>query len=124
MLSEIIRPKQIPGEPRRRWFSDDNFDLVVWIDTDDNIEGFQLCYNKKNNQHALTWHRDKGYFHSLVDDGEQDPGGYKQTPILLMDGVFSKDAVAQKFSLSSAQIDQDVFSFVYEKIVKCPDLIT
>jgi hypothetical protein len=30
MLKEIQKTRQITGEPRRRWFSDEVFDLIVW----------------------------------------------------------------------------------------------
>lgn len=42
MLREKEYVRQIKGEPRRRWFYDDFFDLIVWYGTDDSIIGFQL----------------------------------------------------------------------------------
>jgi len=31
MLCEIKNVKQYDGEPQRRWFVDDYFDLIVWL---------------------------------------------------------------------------------------------
>ncbi|MCH7756306.1 hypothetical protein IH970_14450 [candidate division KSB1 bacterium] len=46
MLKEIQTARQIEGEPKRRWFSNRFFDLIVWFKKNDNeITGFQLCYN-------------------------------------------------------------------------------
>ncbi len=34
-LVEIIHVRQVPGDPRRRWFSSDDMDLIVWYDDSD-----------------------------------------------------------------------------------------
>lgn len=33
MLSEDMHVRQIEGEPKRRWFSNSEFDLIVWLDS-------------------------------------------------------------------------------------------
>ena len=38
----------------RRWISDDYFDFIVWYETDVQIYGFQLCYDKSGRERALT----------------------------------------------------------------------
>ena len=38
--------RQIEGEPFRRWYADDYFDLFIWFDDNDKVTGFQLCYDK------------------------------------------------------------------------------
>jgi len=42
MLREVPNVRQIKGESKRRWFSDDYFDLIIWLDETDEIVGFQL----------------------------------------------------------------------------------
>ena len=42
MLTEIKGTRQIPGEGRRRWFRDDELDLIVWYEENGAIAGFQL----------------------------------------------------------------------------------
>jgi len=39
MLREIRDVRQVSGEPMRRWFSDEDFDLIVWLDPEDRIIG-------------------------------------------------------------------------------------
>ncbi len=117
-MKEILQKyiKQIPGEPHRRWFEDDYFDLLVWENEKGEIVGFQLCYDKVHNQHALTWKDDMGYTHNKVDDGENKPGKYKSAPILIADGIFDQETVAEKLKLKSKNIDARVSAFVYNKI--------
>ncbi len=117
-MKEILQKyvKQISGEAHRRWFEDDYFDLLVWEDGNGKIVGFQLCYDKVNNQHALTWKEDLGYNHNKVDDGESKPGKYKSAPILIADGIFDNKAVSEKFKLKSKNIEAKVSAFVYKKI--------
>jgi hypothetical protein len=83
MLREIADVKQNPGEPRRRWFSDENFDLIVWEPAGGGVAGFQLCYEKGGDQRAATWFPDSGLCNCAVDNGEDRPGKPKSAPILL-----------------------------------------
>lgn len=32
MLKEENNPRQINGDPKRKWFIDDFFDLIAWLD--------------------------------------------------------------------------------------------
>ena len=45
-------------EYKKRWFFDHEIDLLIWLNADNEIVGFQLCYDKLNNPHALTWFKD------------------------------------------------------------------
>ncbi|MFW5812247.1 MAG: hypothetical protein ACOCWS_04610, partial [Alkalispirochaetaceae bacterium] len=65
MLSEIKPVRQVPGEGFRRWFTDEEMDLIVWYDGEDQeqIEGFQLCYDKEVLERALTWRPEAGFTH-------------------------------------------------------------
>ena len=55
MLREIQHVRQERKKDRRRWFTDDHWDLYVWIRKDGSYSGFQLCYGKPDSEHALTW---------------------------------------------------------------------
>ena len=61
MLAEIEDARQIAGEGTRRWFRDDNLDLIVWYDDSSEISGFQLCYDKYDRERAITWKRGDSY---------------------------------------------------------------
>ncbi len=117
MLTEFNNVKQIPGEGLRRWFSDSFFELIVWYEDDnEEIFGFQLCYDSRVVERALTWKKNNGYIHNQIDDGESTFLSPKKSPILKRDGLFDKDAVAGKFEEASGAIDDSVASFVIEKI--------
>ena len=63
---------QIEGEPRRQWFRDEFFDLVVWYEAA-RILGFQLCYDTARSERAITWLPDRGYSHDRVDANDDAP---------------------------------------------------
>jgi len=97
VLTEIKNARQDPGGFRRCFFSDD-MDLYLWYDRrGGKLFGFQLCYDKRAVQHAITWREELGATHNKVDDGESRPGRYKAAPILVADGLFERDRVAAAF---------------------------
>jgi len=122
MLKEIPQEyvRQIKGEPKRRWFDDDNFDLVIWEDNDGKIIAFQLFYDKVHNQRVLAWKVKSGFLHERVDDGERRPGKYKATPILTADGLFDYKRIAAQFKKEILEIEEKVAAFVHKKLLECP----
>ncbi|MEW5725288.1 MAG: hypothetical protein AB1896_19395 [Thermodesulfobacteriota bacterium] len=116
MLKEVAHVRQIEGESRRRWFNDEYFDLVVWLDDRGEISGFQLAYGRGRGERALTWRRGRGYRHDGVDDGEPGPWTRKMSPILVADGEFPRDEIAEAFERESARMDPEVAEFVRRKL--------
>jgi hypothetical protein len=116
MLSELKNPRQVPHEPRRRWFTDDYFDLIVWQSPEGEIIAFQLCYDKGPDERVLIWHRDEGFSHKGIDNGENRDGHYKMTPILIPDGEFNCDPIQMRFRKESRNIDPDVRIFIIDKL--------
>src|SRR5262245_35090667 len=97
---------QVPGEPLRRWFQDDQLDLSVWFSPDGAIVGVQLSYDKGTyTERALTWFKDRGYSHMRVDDGENQAGKYKMTPILVPDGALDAAALLRVFESASGSLE-------------------
>jgi len=122
MLQEVEHARQIPGEPFRRWFTDSESDLILWYDAPGGaVTGFQLCYNKGHDEHALTWVEDAGFTHRRIDDGEGRGGHHKMTPVLLPDGVFDSNSVLAFFARESREIDPAVVEFVTAKIRAYPE---
>ena len=97
VLKEFIHVKQERGAGRRRWFESDGFELVVWLDARDAVEGYQICYDFGRGEHALTWRPRSGFVHSGVDDGESAMFS-KMTPILVPDGAVPWGLLEQKFA--------------------------
>ncbi|MEK7483168.1 MAG: hypothetical protein AABZ60_02420 [Planctomycetota bacterium] len=116
MLNEVVHVRQIPGEPRRRWFLDEFFDLIVWLDESNTFIGFQLIYDKKSKQGVLDWRINKGYSHYKMDDGEHTASKPKATPTLTTQKSFDKEFIYQSFLQASVSIDKAVAQFVLEKI--------
>ena len=115
MLRELTNVRQVLKESRRRWFADDYFDLIVWVGERGEFIGFQLCYDKSGDEHALTWHKKTGFSHHRVDSGEtQRP--YKATPILVADGALDFARLISLFKERSRIMDQQVAQLVLGKI--------
>ena len=122
MLREWTGVRQRPEEGRRRWFTDVDMDLIVWYTDAGEIRGFQLCYEKQTDQHAVTWFADGTYSHARIDDGESGRAiGVKETPILVQDGVFDASEVAEAFRREAGDVDPDLRELVYERIRGFPN---
>ncbi len=117
MLNEIAPAKQ--KDRNRRWFSDDYFDLIVWLGRDGAFDGFQLCYDIQQRERALTWTEEKGFTHERVDAGEENPAK-NRTPILVPDGVFPVQEIIERFLEHSAGSDEGIRSFVVGKLRQYP----
>jgi hypothetical protein len=116
MLREIVATRQVPGEARRRWFTSPSIDLFVWTDDQGAPTGFQLCYDKQDREHALTWTAENGFNHMTVDAGESRPARYKGSPILVADGVIDTQHVLEQFRGEAASVPVEFVRFVEGKI--------
>ena len=116
MLQEVKDVKQVPGDLRRRWFCDEFFDLIVWLDDAGNFHGFQLCYNLESHPRALTWLKDKGFRHDGIDDGESETGRHKSSPILVQDGAFNAKIIGDRLAAAGAKLPEDIIGPVLAKV--------
>lgn len=117
MLTETKPLRQYSGE-YRRLFQDDEFDLFLWFSSDvpnADLVGFQLCYDKFAREQALTWHKDAGFSHSLVDTGDDSPKA-NRTPVLVKGGEFPAQRVTALFQQRSSQLDPIIARFVQNKL--------
>lgn len=113
VLREISNVRQIEGEPRRRWFSNANFDLYVWQSADGEISAFQLAYDKQDDERIVSWQRDRGLTHAAVDGGEaRRDGPFKGTPILVGDGDFDPTETITRLRIARGGLDSHIFAFV------------
>lgn len=116
MLKELHHVKQHPGEPIRRWFQDEYFDLIVWFTEDGKADGFQLCYDKKGKERSFTWKSSGTYCHDRIDDGESRPFRHKSAPIVVQDGLFDATDIGNRFLKASEQLPPELSSLVREAI--------
>lgn len=116
MLREVKNVRQVPGEPARRWFADEYFDLIVWLEQDGSVWGFQLCYDNARKPRALTWTKEHGYKHAGIDDGEGAVGTQKGSPVLVEDGLFDAPPVGKKLAAEAGELPADLAGFVIKKI--------
>ena len=114
MLKELPA-SQLAGEPRRRWFADHRFDLIVWFTDSGSICSFQLCYDRRRKQWALTWREEGGFSHQRIDEGEANPTK-NQTPILVDDGRFPRDDIVPLLVNEAIEVDAGIIAFVLDKI--------
>ena len=123
-LIEFPNVRQIPGEPRRRWFTCEDLELVVWCDESDGPMGFQLCYKNGRSEYALTWKADCGFSHKRIDDGEQKPGKHKATPILAADAPASAKLISERFAQVSVGLPVEFAKFVDKKLRESAKYVT
>jgi hypothetical protein len=116
-LVELSRDQTIAEN--RRWFSSNDMDLIIWIDENRSIRAFELYYDKNVNEHVLVWRDRSGFSHLAVDDGEQKPVfNYKETPILIPDGVFEADRIMRLFETTREDLPAELFKFVHHELGK------
>jgi len=120
MLKEVRDVRQVPGDSRRRMFFSGEMDLTVWFDDRDEVIGFELCYDKEKGQRAIRWRRGYGFLHQRVDDGENRPGRYKSTPILVPDGQFDAQKISRLFLENSRELEQSLVEYVSRKLLEYP----
>jgi len=102
----------------RRWFFDDNFDLIAWYKLDGTLLGFQLCYDKAEDEKALTWFYDRGLSHHNVDAGEQNPW-FNRSPMLTeSDGRSHMTRLLSSFKTSEQNLPPDLRLLIGHKIVE------
>ena len=116
MLNEVPHVRQIEGEPLRRWFADEELDLIVWFEPEGAICGFQLCYGDSGARHALTWLAPGGYFHHRLDDGDWRIGRTKAATVLADPCPFDPDRLAARFLEAASALESSIADFVLEKI--------
>jgi len=116
MLTEIKETRQIPGEGHRRWFRDDELDLIVWYEEDGNIAGFQLCYDKLDHERALTFRKPNSYQHHAIDAGEPSFGGPKMSPVLVADGIVDSKRIEKIFGERAENLPPELAAYVTERV--------
>jgi len=117
MLHEISNVKQRPQ--LRRWFADNDMDLFVWFSKQAPI-GFQLSYNKQDDEKAICWEIENGFHHYSVDSGEIEPIKYKMSPLYSPDDDFDRRDIARAFLHNSENVEANLADFIYTRLLEYP----
>jgi methylglutaconyl-CoA hydratase len=117
VLREFGQTRQDSDEYARRWFSSVDCDLILWLNPDESLLGFQFCYDKPVNEHALTWISGHGFSHMKVDSGERYGPG-KAAPILMFDGVFDERRVLDLLQEESRLVPAEHRQFIIGKVAE------
>lgn len=115
MLRELRDVRQVAGEPKRRWFFCNEIDLVVWEEENGDVCGFQLAYDKHEDERSFSWHKERGFAHYVVDDGEPF-ADVNDTPFLYADGPFGRDRVLELFLALAPEVPANIANFVETKL--------
>jgi hypothetical protein len=115
MLQKIRGVRQDDEARERNWFQDEFFDLFVWTGKAGGIVGFQLCYDRLNNERVLAWSEAGGFAHRRIDDGEHTPVK-NMSPIMVADGLFAAGSIAAEFEVRAARLEAPIREFIRRKI--------
>ncbi|MBI4979100.1 MAG: hypothetical protein HZC28_16590 [Spirochaetes bacterium] len=122
MLKEIKNVTPTGSGRVRQWYTDEYFDVYIWYD--DRVEkiiyGFQLCYDTYGDEQSLTWKKDSGFTHSVIDNGDESYSMSK-AQIMIPDGIFPYRKVIDEFLNRidiNDRVNKDVLIFVYDKMLE------
>jgi len=116
VLREIRNVKQEGGPGRRRWFEAEALELVVWFGgNEEQVSGFQVCYDLGRGERALTWREGAGFTHSIVDTGDADPLR-NETPVLRLDPQVPWAEITRAFEACSGELESGLRELVQEKL--------
>ncbi len=117
MLRELRNVRQIPGDRFRRWFTDENLEVVVWYEESGTIYGFQLCYDPRSQPRALTWTPKHGFSHAEIDDGDDKPTS-NRTPILRSNADYNAAQLREAFLTSADELPAPEKAFIVSKLAE------
>ena len=97
-------------------------DLFIWFHDDVPIQ-FQLAYDKRGDEKAISWDSHSGYHLYRVDTGESALHRYKKTPILIyMCDQKNLAVLARDFLIASEPMDTWISDFIYARLMAYPTL--
>ena len=103
MLQELKNVRQVNGEGPRRWFVDDEIELILWYDFDKKLEGFQICYDKLAGTRTITWKR-------MVATGGESKS------VLISDGPYNRGRLLALVERSIEGLDQPLRTFILDRL--------
>ena len=114
-MREIKGVHQPASELTKRWFSDLDSDLFLWINNDEQIVAFQFSLRKRNIETAIKWKETVGVSLHKVDDGAQ-PGKHPGTPLLLEDDNIDIELLLVALDVKLGKQQPELHKFITSKI--------
>lgn len=108
--------RQDSSEYFRRWFFDENFDLIIWYKLDRSLHGFQLCYDKAEEEKALMWICEGKLSHYVVDAGEDNPARNHSPMLRDSDGRAHMQGLLARFKGSDHDLPPGLKEVIETKI--------
>jgi hypothetical protein len=121
MLRELDNVRQDPGARRRRWFTGDEVELVVWVEPEGSVSSFHLYLTTASEQRVVVWRRESGglaYFE--VDDGEGRAFSHKATPILRPSAFDGPEEFSAAFERECGELDPELADVVRRALADQP----
>ena len=115
-----LHPCQQTDSNQKRWFSDAEHDLFLWLDSNAKITSFQFSYHRSGREQWLRWHPDQGYSYGQVDAGEARPLHIKMSPVVIAGPAPDGAELAQQFRNISAPLDRALVDFIAAKLLAIP----
>jgi len=100
----------------RMWMFDDYLEVIVWYQPDQTIYGIQICYDKMEEERALTWLHTGSYTHSIVANENTAPGK-NLTQTLTNGGYFDKETLKTEFETRSIHLEPELRKLVLSIII-------
>lgn len=137
-LYEIPHIRQENRRLKKRWFTSTEMDLFIWFRESIPVR-FQFCFDKPDNEQAISWDYHRGLRYYLVDDGDtvcvpcsagNCSSGFKQTPIFndvrhqhlgtKLNSQPCLATIARNFLAASEHIDIGIADFIYARLMEYP----
>jgi len=103
MLEELLSIRQVRDDGFRRWFVDEDLELILWYDEAKTLAGFQICYDKLAGNRSVTWKKRIG------KDG-------KAKSVLVSDGPFNKPRLYALMEHSMGNLDAELRAFILKRL--------
>src|SRR5204863_235941 len=91
------------------------FDLFVWLTPQGELRAFQLAYGRTRGERVLEWSSGRGFDHSVVDSGEEQPIA-NMTSLLIRGGVCPVRQVTREFDQRSAHVEPPLRATIMTKL--------
>jgi uncharacterized protein (DUF58 family) len=118
MLIEKSHVSQNPREGIRRWFADEEMELIVWQPSaGSEPDAFHLCYKVGPAEYMLTWNAETGYDHGRIQGSDQSPTR-NRAPSLRKDRKLDRRKLLADFVARSPGVESVIAECVAAKILE------